>query len=181
MTFDVYCKRLVPRSRSSHVAHTAFRPRHTCSAVTSGFFPPQPARLPGHERQRYTAQHQVPQQRRVVPPLEVAEAELALAQADAVLHIPAPESHAQQAPQRRLLAGIGHEVFLFARVLVPRPDQPEGPRRRLASPRQPHLRRLDLPLLVPQRLPRQTHTTPVLLCKHGYVAKQASDLGTSPT
>src|SRR3954454_17452905 len=103
MTADVYCNRLVPRSASSHAAHTTSSPRHTCSAVTSGFFPPQPARLAGHEGQRYTTQHQVTHQGHIILALEMAEADLPLAQPETVLHVPTCEGHTQQPPQRRPL------------------------------------------------------------------------------
>src|SRR5437764_15208669 len=115
MTKDVYCSRVVPRSRSSHAAQTRFSPRQTCSAVTSGFFPPQ-ARCPAsYERQRHTAQRQMAQQGRVAPPLEVAEAQLTLAQADLVLDVPAAKRHAHDAPHRLARRRVGHEVLLLAR------------------------------------------------------------------
>src|SRR5713226_1823699 len=98
MLSDVCCKRLVPRRPSSQATHCWFNAWHTCSSVTSGFFPPQSLRLAGCERQRYQAQRQVTHQRHVVAPLEIAEADLALAGADAMLHVPASEGHAQQPP-----------------------------------------------------------------------------------
>src|SRR5262245_28575700 len=101
MTADVYSTAVVARSAASHPAHTRLRARHTCSAVTSGFFPPKPLRLAGHERQRHAAQRQVTHQRHVTPPLEVPESQLRLAQPYAVLHVPTAE-HRTHDPLDRL-------------------------------------------------------------------------------
>src|SRR5262249_14136490 len=76
----------VPRCRPSQSRHNSRNARHTCSAVSSAFFPPQPLRVTRHEPQRRQAQAQVPQQRRVVAPLEVREPQLRLAHPQAVLH-----------------------------------------------------------------------------------------------
>ena len=79
MTSDVWTNSDVPRRFASHTAHRWFNARHTCSSVTSGFFPPQPIRLAGHEAQHHQAQHQVTHHPRVVAALEVVEADLLLA------------------------------------------------------------------------------------------------------
>src|SRR5207253_3357262 len=92
-------------------------------------------------------------------PLEIAEADLALAGADAMLHVPAPEGHAQQPPQRRPRRRIGHNIFLLPCGRVTGPDQPVGPG---AAARHPHLRRLDLPRRSPCRLVLQPETPPTL-------------------
>src|SRR4051794_32569799 len=96
MTSPMYCSRLVPRSASSQATHCWFNAWHTCSTVTSGFFPPQPLGLAGSEGQGHQTQRQVPHQPHVVAPLEIPEADLALADAEAVLHVPSAEPHAQQ-------------------------------------------------------------------------------------
>src|SRR6266480_201680 len=102
MTSDVYCSPVVCRSASSHRALTQFSPRHTCSVVTSGFFPPQVRRTTRRERQRQLAQSQVSHQTQVTAALEMAEAQLGLAEAQTVLHVPALEAHPQPHAQRRL-------------------------------------------------------------------------------
>src|SRR6266481_4068724 len=101
MTSSVYCNRVVPRNASSQSTHCWFNAWHTCSSVTSAFFPPQPGCLTGGKGQRHQTQDHVPHQRHVMPPLEVAEADLPLAGAEAVLHVPATEPHTQHSPQRR--------------------------------------------------------------------------------
>ncbi len=68
MTSDVWTNLDVPRRFASHTAHRWFNARHTCSSVTSGFFPPQPIRLAGHEAQHHQTQHQVTHHPRVVAP-----------------------------------------------------------------------------------------------------------------
>src|SRR4051812_48995262 len=118
MTADVYPNRVVPRSASSQAAHPTFRPRHTCSAVTSGFFPPQPARLTGYEGQRHAAQRRVTHRGNIAPPLEGANPPPPLPQADGVFSFPTGEAHAQQPPQRRPLGGVGDEVLLLPRPHV---------------------------------------------------------------
>src|SRR6516225_1955455 len=98
MTVDLYCRRVVPRNASSQSAHSWFNASHTCSIVTSGFFPPQPLRLASDKGQRQQAQRQVPHQGCIVAALEVTKTDLALADPDGVLDVPAAEGHPQQPP-----------------------------------------------------------------------------------
>src|SRR5712691_3778806 len=99
MTKDVCSNSAVPRNAASHTVQRWFSARHTCSKVTSGFFPPEPLGLAGHEGHGYQAQHHVTHQPHVVAPFVMPKADLAFAHADAVLHVPAPKGHTQQAPQ----------------------------------------------------------------------------------
>src|SRR5215218_1620361 len=82
-----------PRRRRNTAAHRWFNARHTCSAVTSGFFPPQPLRVRRHEPQYHRRQDQVPQEPGVVPTLVVHQPGLLLAQAERVLHRRPAEGH----------------------------------------------------------------------------------------
>src|SRR5271165_6599221 len=169
MSTDLYVSRLVPRSASSQSTHCWFNASHTCSIVTSGFFPPQPLRLAGYKGQRYQAQRQVTHQRHIVPPLEVTKTDLTLAHAEVVLHVPAAESHTQQAQQRHPRRRVGHEVLLLPCPHVSRPDQPVRP---LPPELQAHARRLGVPLLIAQRLPLQPEAPPRLPREQGAVPHQ---------
>src|SRR5919109_3570370 len=169
MTADLYSSWVVPRHASSQSPHCWFSASHTCSIVTSGFSPPQPLRLVGDEGQGHQAQRQVAHQCPIVPPLEVTEANLALAHPEVVFHVPAAEAHLQQPPQRRPRRRVGHEVLLFPCPDVPCPDQPEGP---LAPELQPYPRRLRLPRLRGQRLPLQMELLPRLLREQRAVPHQ---------
>src|SRR4051812_37151982 len=120
MTNDLYASLVVPRNASSQSTHCWFSASHTCSIVTSGFFPPQPLRLAGDKGQRHQTQRQVTQQRHIVPALEVTKTEFAFTHSEIVLHIPAAKGHLQQPSQRRPRRCIGHEVLLFPRPHVPR-------------------------------------------------------------
>src|SRR5262249_35352400 len=169
MTPEVYATAVVARNAASHPMHTRLRPRHTCSAVTSGFFPPQPLRAPSHERQRQAAQRQVTHQRHVTAPLEVPEPQLRLAQPYAVLHVPPAEHHAHHPLHGLVGRCVADEVLLLARPLVARPDEPVRP---VAAPARAHPRRLHLPDLFAQRLPGQTHLLPALAAKQPAVPHQ---------
>src|SRR5215207_5663377 len=84
-----------PRRRRNTTAHRWFSARHTCSAVTDGFFPPQPLRLGGDEPEDDEGQGQVPDQPGVIPPLVVQQPGLLLPEAEGVLHRPPPEGDGQ--------------------------------------------------------------------------------------
>ena len=82
MTAAVCLNSEVPRRLASHTPQRWFNARHTCSSVTSGFFPPQPLGLRRDKGQRQLAQRQVPQQRLIVLSLKVPKAQLTLAPAE---------------------------------------------------------------------------------------------------
>src|SRR5438552_12516235 len=84
-----------PRRRRNTAAHRWFSARHTCSAVTCGFFPPQPLGVSGHEPEHDQRQGQVPPQPGVVPTLVVHQAGLLLGEAEGVLHREPAERHGQ--------------------------------------------------------------------------------------
>src|SRR6266511_2497083 len=96
MTIDWYATSLLCRSRCSHSRNTTLSPAHTCSAVTSGFSPPEPSCLLCHETHHQQAQRQVPHQCRVVLTLEVLQPYLLLAQPYRSFHVPAPETDSDQ-------------------------------------------------------------------------------------
>ena len=96
MTSLVCTKSDVPRWFASQTPQRWFKARHTCSSVISGFFPPQPIRLLGHKPQHQQTENQVPHQGHVVPPFEMPEADLRLADPKGMLHVPAAESDPQQ-------------------------------------------------------------------------------------
>src|SRR5437763_16520161 len=110
MTIDLYATSLLCRSRSSHSRNTTLSPAHTCSAVTSGFFPPQPSCLLGHETHHEQAQSQVSHQGRVVLPLEVLQPYLLLAQPNRVLHVPAAEAHSDQQRHTGIPRRVADEI-----------------------------------------------------------------------
>src|SRR3954471_1627605 len=89
-----------PRRRRNTAAHRWFSARHTCSAVTSGFFPPQPLRVGGDEPQDDQGERQVSGQPGVVPPLVVHEPGLLLPEPEGVLHRPPAEGHGQHPGER---------------------------------------------------------------------------------
>ena len=60
-----------PRRRRNTAQHRGFNPRHTCSAVMSGFLPLQPFRVGGHEPEDDEGQGPVPSQPGVGSPLLV--------------------------------------------------------------------------------------------------------------
>jgi hypothetical protein len=93
MTSAVCTNSDVPRWFASQTPQRWFKARHTCSRVMSGFFPPEPIGLLGHEAHHQQAQDQVPHQGPVVAALEVAKADLRLADPEGVLHVPPPERH----------------------------------------------------------------------------------------
>src|SRR3954468_11092933 len=169
MTSARYCKRLVPRSFSSHSSQMLFNAWHTCSSVTSGFSPPEPLRLAGGEGHGHQAQHQVTHQRHVTASLEIAEADLALAETEAVLHLVAAEGHPQQPTQRRPGRRIGHEVFLLAGLYVTCPDQPVGAP---VQARHPDLGRFDVPTRIRLRLMVQAKMPPRLAAEGRAVPHQ---------
>src|SRR3989440_8898567 len=162
MTPSSYASSLFPRNRRSQRRLTTRSARHTCSRVSSGFSPPQPLRPLGDESHRYQAQAQVPHQRRVVPPLEVREAQLRLGHPKAVLHLPAPEADTNQRLHGSIFRGVGQEELLLAGLVVAGPDQPVAARRPALRAVQPHPRRLDPPDLLRQCLPGQAHDPPAL-------------------
>src|SRR5689334_8140136 len=123
MTSNSTSSALRPPCRASQLRLTRLMARHTCSTVTSGFFFPQPVCLLGYEGHGYQAQTQVPHQGRVVPPLEVAQAQVTLADSESVLHVPAAEGHPNQRFDLGVFWGIGQEKLLLARLVVARPDQ----------------------------------------------------------
>src|SRR5215210_5429223 len=84
-----------PRRRRNTAAHLWFNAWHTCSAVTSGFFPPQPLRVGGDESEDNQSQRQMPQQPRIVPTLVVHQARLLLPQPEGVFHRPPAKGHGQ--------------------------------------------------------------------------------------
>src|SRR2546423_5706636 len=170
MTPNSYASSLLPRNRRSQRRLTTRSARHTCSRVSSGFFPPEPLRLLGDEPHRYQAQAQVPPQGRVVPPFEVREAQLRLGHPKTVFHVPAPEADTDQRLQGRILRGVGQEELLLAGLVVAGPDQPVAARRPALRAVQPHPRRLDPPDLLRQCLPGQAHDPP---------AAPAEDAGTT--
>src|SRR5215210_7978583 len=111
MTEATYSRSGDLRRRSCQRRQTVFRARAVCSIVNSGFFPPEPGGLLGHEQHHRLAEDQVPQQSLPAPSLEVAEADFALDQAERVLDAPAAEGHLQQELQRRPRRGAGDEVL----------------------------------------------------------------------
>src|SRR3954470_3325796 len=80
-----------PRRRRNTAPHRWFNARHTCSAVTWGFFPPQPLRAGGDESQNHQRRRHVPQQPRVVTPLVVHQPGFRLAEPERMLHHPTAE------------------------------------------------------------------------------------------
>ena len=90
-------RRLVPRRCSCHSWLSRFKALHTCSIVTSGFFPPQPLRVAGYEGQHEQTERMVTHQPGVVPPLIVREAKLA--HPEGVFHVPAAEGYPHQGLQ----------------------------------------------------------------------------------
>src|SRR5260370_1669610 len=99
MLAAVHGNRVVPRWRSSHAKQLVFRARHTCSRVTSGFFPPQALRLVSYESHRHQAQDQVSLQTDVMAALIVAKADLAFANPKRMLDIPTPQRHTPEVHQ----------------------------------------------------------------------------------
>src|SRR6202162_1389585 len=160
MVARLYSRRLVPRRRSCHSSLSRFNALHTCSIVTSGFFPPQPPRVAGYEGQHQQAQRLLPHERRVVPPLIVREAQLALAHAEGVLHIPAAEGHAHQRLELGAGGRVGQEILLLPGRHIPGPDQPIRPRTPFLVLHLPDARRLHLPDLRALRLSRQLDLDP---------------------
>lgn len=61
----------MPRRLRNRTAQRWFNARHTCSAVTSGFFPPQPLRMEGDKSQDDQRQRQMADQSDIVPAFEV--------------------------------------------------------------------------------------------------------------
>src|SRR5438270_2090227 len=133
-----------PRRRRNTTAHLWFSARHTCSAVTCGFSPPQPLGVRGHEPQHDQRQDQVPPQPRVVPPLVVHQAGLLLPEAERLLHRRPAEGHRQH-PGQRGGRGVGEEVLHLGRRLV------GGHHQRVLPVCYPHRRRRRPP-------ERRTHT-----------------------
>src|SRR5438045_4054738 len=80
---------------SGSASSSALLASRTWQIVTSGFFSPQPLGLAGQEQMTDLREAQVPQHRRVLAALEVAQAQFALLVFDASLHRPATERHVQ--------------------------------------------------------------------------------------
>src|SRR5262249_2729712 len=154
MTSNTYARSLVCRCRRSQCRHTSPSARHTCSIVSSGFFPPEPLGVLGHEAQRRQAQHLVPHQGHVVAALEVREPHLAPAHPEAVLHAGAAERHPHPHPHEHLPPPPVRRA----------PDPP--PRARPPPPAAPPHPPPPPPLPPPARarpaLPRQAHPPPAL-------------------
>src|SRR3954469_16781126 len=89
-----------PRRRRNTAPHRWFNARHTCSAVTPGFFPPQPLRPGGHEPADDEREWQVPHQPGVAPALVVHQPGLLLAQPEGVFHRPPAEGDGQHPGDR---------------------------------------------------------------------------------
>src|SRR4051812_5957158 len=106
-----------PRRRRNTAAHRWFSARHTCSAVTWGFFPPQSLRVGGDESQNHQSQRQVPQQPGVVTPLVVHQPGFLFAESERMLHGPTAEGDGQHPTQRRM-GGVGQEVLHLRRGLI---------------------------------------------------------------
>src|SRR5215213_5198379 len=100
MTLLMWRTSATPLRRRNTAAHRWFNARHTCSAVTSGFFPPQPLRVGGDEAEDDQGQGQVSHQPGVVPPLVIHQPGLLLPEAEGIFHRPAPERHGQYPGQR---------------------------------------------------------------------------------
>src|SRR5262249_48701703 len=98
---------------------------------------------------------QVPQQSRVVASLKVTEAQLALAQPQSVLDVPAAKADTQQQPQPSRGGRSREKVLLLLGLGVARSYQPVRLGARFAADRQPDAGRLGLPNLFPHGLPRQ--------------------------
>lgn len=117
MTSPVCCASGTPRRRRSIAPHRRFSARHTCSAVTAGFFPPQPLGVHRHEPEHHQGQEQVPEQPGVVPALVVHQPGLLFPEPEGVLDRGPAERHRQH-PGDRLLGGVGQEVLDLGRRLV---------------------------------------------------------------
>jgi hypothetical protein len=89
----------MPRRRRKTIAQRWFKARHTCSAVTCGFFPPEPLRLSSHKTQHHQRQYQMPYQPRVIPTLIIHQPRLLLAQTKSLFYRKSPEGHRQQQRQ----------------------------------------------------------------------------------
>src|SRR6266542_2736226 len=111
---------------SSQRRHNVFNARAVCSIVTSGFFPPKPSGLLGNEQHHQLTEDHVPAQPPVAAALEVAEADLALGDAEDVLHAGAGEGDLHQRGQGGLGWSIGDEVFDLLCLHVAGNDQPIG-------------------------------------------------------
>ena len=129
------------RRRRNTAAQRWFKARHTCSAVTCGFFPPQPLGLRGHKTQHHQRQDQVPHQPRVVPPFIVHQARLLLGQTETVFHTPAAKRHRQKPRHRRAAVALLRKYLTSAVASLMATEQqvlPAGhPNHRRSSPARP--------------------------------------------
>ena len=149
--------------RCCHWSQIVFSALAVCSIVTSGFFPPEPSCLFGHEGHHELAEDHVSQQSLVTSSLEVREADLALGHSKDMLHAPAGERHPQKLFQGRPGRGVGDEVFNLAGLDISGDDQPVGSVGRESVALKMNLRRLDFPCLGLEGLPGQFDGLPFLL------------------
>ena len=76
------------------------------------------------ERHRDQAQGQMTFQRHITASLKVRQADLALGDAEHVLHVPADERRLQHAAHADASGRVGDEVFDVAGLPIPSQDQP---------------------------------------------------------
>ena len=103
----------------------AFAARWTWYSVISGFFSPQPVRLPRQKQVAHLSEKQMPTQRLIVADLEMAQTQFAFFVLQATFDRPAGEPHVQQNLQRNARRRIGQKVLLVRRIQhVAGVDQP---------------------------------------------------------
>src|SRR6516164_66578 len=172
MTSTVHCNRVVPRVTASHSEQLVFRARHTCSSVISGFFPPHPLGLIGHEGHGHQAEHQVAEETDIVATLIMAKPDFAFANPKHVFDVPTPKGHTQELLQGGPCRSIGYKIFHLACRYVAGHDQPIRPCRRAPVAQRVYWSSFDFPNLRPERLTRQTHASPRLPAKNRTVTNQ---------
>jgi len=113
----------VPRLRLRYCRQVSFNARHTCSNVTSGFFPPKPHCVQRDKCQGHQAQRQMSFQRYVTSAFEMCQPDFALRDPEHVLHVPTRECHLQQPSQARSPSRSGDEVFDLTGFAISSTDQ----------------------------------------------------------